>query len=269
MFDDEQVEQIVREMLKSGNITFGSSTGDYNRIQETAAKLEFIKQPSFNEIVLSDEDFRKCKDKLWDYLIIGVLAPGLNPSNPNFPWVHVTEYGKKFLKGDVNPYSADEYMAKIQHIADLLLDDIAEDYLFEAIRSFRHSCYLGATVLLGGFSERIFLNFLREFKQFIKDQTKRQNFEKKIKNAFISQKFKAFLNLIEPLKKKFPKDIRDQIDLWLSSFFNYIRSVRNEVGHPTGRTFSRGEVLAMFLPFPAYLENLIKLLNHFKNDPIL
>ena len=259
MFDEEQVEQIVREVLKSGNTTFGSSRGDYDRIQGAAARLGFISEPRYSEIIISDEDFRKCADKLWDYLIIGVLAPGINPSNPGFPWVHVTDYGKKVLEGVINPYSVDEYMAKIQEVAGELLDDIAENYLFEAIRSFRHSCYLGSSVLLGGFSEKIFLNFLKKFKQCIDNQNKKQNFENRIRDSFISTKFNAFLKLIEPLKKSLPKEIKDQIDLWLSSFFNYIRRVRNDVGHPTGTKFSRGEVLAMFLPFPAYLENLTKL----------
>jgi len=54
----------------------------------------------------------------------------------------------------------------------------------------------------------------------------------------------------------------------ISSFFNYIRRVRNDVGHPTGKSFPRSEVLAMFLPFPSYLENLEKLLNYFKSNPI-
>ncbi len=49
----------------------------------------------------------------------------------------------------------------------------------------------------------------------------------KIENKFIAIKFRVFLKQIETLKKKFPKNIKDQINLWLSSFFNYIRRVSN------------------------------------------
>lgn len=31
----------------------------------------------------------------WQLLIEGIVAPGMNSSNQNLPWFHVTEYGKK------------------------------------------------------------------------------------------------------------------------------------------------------------------------------
>lgn len=268
IFDDEQIELIVKELLKGGITTFGRGSGLYDKIQRVAANLGFIRQPKYSEIIISNNDYLKCTDKLWDYLIVGFLAPGLNSNNPGFPWVHITEYGKKVLEGDSNPYSANEYILDVQNRAKKLLDDTAEDYLFEALRSFRHNCYLGATVLLGGFSERIFLNFLNKFVSCIRDQNKKNIFVKKINNSFITGKFNSFIKLIEPIKKSLPKDIKDQIDLWLSSFFNYIRRVRNDVGHPTGKSFTRSEVLAVFLPFPSYLENLEILLNYLKSNPI-
>lgn len=219
-------------------------------------------------IALSDEDFLKCTDRLWEYLGIGILAPGLNRDNPGFPWVHLTEYGKKLLIEEVNPYSAEKFVGEIEEIANILLDDIAEMYLFEALRCFRHNCYLGATVLLGGFSERVFLNFLAEFIKYIRNPTKKADFENKIKEKFIATKFNTFIKTIEPLKKNLPKDIKDQIDLWLSSFFNHIRRVRNDVGHPTGTSISRADILAMFLPFPKYMENLMKLIEYFSKNPV-
>lgn len=266
-FDDEQIELIVKELIKGGATTFGSSEL-YQRVQRAAARCGFIREPKYSEIIISNTDYLKCTDRLWNYLIVGILAPGMNASNPTFPWVHITEYGKKVLKDDINPYSAEEYILKIQTIAGSLLDSVAQDYLFEALRSFRHNCYLGATVLLGGFSERIFLNFIQDFTETINNTTHKEDFINNIENKFIAAKFRAFLDQIEKKKKDFPRAIKDQIDLWLSSFFNYIRRVRNDVGHPSGKKYDRGEVLAMFLPFPSYLENLVKLLKYFKSNPI-
>jgi len=269
--DDVQIDLIVKELLKRGETTFGERSGLYSKIQRAAAFLGFLNirpMDANNIIALSDEDFLRCTDRLWEYLGIGILAPGLNRNNPGFPWVHLTEYGKKLLIEEVNPYSAEKFVADIENIANILLDDIAEMYLFEALRCFRHNCYLGATVLLGSFSERVFLNFLVEFIKNIQDPSKKADFENKIKDKFIATKFNTFIKTIEPLKKGFPRGIKDQIDLWLSSFFNYIRRVRNDVGHPTGTSISRADILAMFLPFPKYMENLMKLIDYFSKNPI-
>ncbi len=269
--DEHQIELIVRDLLKSGSATLGSSSALYTKIQRVAAYLEILDiHPSDagNALALSNRDFLRCSDRLWELLNVGVLAPGLNRDNPGLPWVHVTEYGRKILEADPNPYSAEEYIAELKKRAAIILDDVVEMYLFESLRSFKHNCYLSATVLLGGASERIFSNFLDQFLSTIGNPGKKTSFENSINNKFIATKFNEFTKFIDPYKKTFPREIKDQIDLWLSSFFNYIRRVRNSVGHPTGSTFNRGEVLAMFLPFHSYVENLKLLIDHFNSNPI-
>lgn len=270
-FDDAQVDLIVKELLKGGSTTFGDRSDLYTKIQRVAAQLNFLgihPSKAGNVRALSNKNYLKIADRLWEYLSIGILAPGSDANNPGFPWVHVTEYGKKLLIEEVNPYSSDKFVAQVENVAKLLLDDITEMYIYESLRCFRHNCYLGATILLGAFSEKVFLNFLDELIKNIQNSSKRASFEAKIKDKFIATKFYEFTQLIEPLKKSFPKDIKDQFDVWLTSFFNYIRRVRNEVGHPTGTSVSREDILAMFLPFPRYLKNLVKLIDYFSKNPI-
>jgi len=75
IFDDEQIELILKELLKGGGTTFGQGSGLYNKIQRASANLGFIRQPRYSEIIISNNDYLKCTDKLWDYLIVGFLAP--------------------------------------------------------------------------------------------------------------------------------------------------------------------------------------------------
>ncbi len=267
--DEYQVELIVEEILKRGSLHFSSSL--YNNIQGVANNLKIlnIEHPRL-EIALSNNDFLRCIDRIWDYLIVGALAPEMDRNNVELPWVHLTEYGKKLIIEKVNPYQSEKFVKEITDIAGELVDDIAEMYLYESLICFKHNCNLGGTVLLGAFSERVFLKFLIKFCSIVKTQSKKEKIRKVIQNdnMFISAKFREFRNMILPLKKQFPRDIKDQFELWLDGFFNYIRRVRNEVGHPTSTKVSREDVLAMYLPFPGYIKNLIKLLEYFTNSPI-
>jgi hypothetical protein len=169
------------------------------------------------------------------------------------------------MQGAVNPYLANEYVKDIKNIAPNLVDSISEMYLFESLKSFKFNCYLGAMVLLGGFSENVFLKFLDECIPCIHDQTK----QSRINNQkFISGKFTEFVNVIKPFKRQLPEDVKHQLELWLNSFFNYVRQSRNKVGHPTGKEMTREEIHGMLLIFPSYLKNLSELLDYFKSNPI-
>ena len=37
------------------------------------------------------------QDVFWEFIIQGIIAPGSNLSNPNLPWFHITDYGRKVL----------------------------------------------------------------------------------------------------------------------------------------------------------------------------
>ncbi len=261
---DEQIEQILIEMitptLMNANIQLKGSSF-VKRFKTAKEKLYINEKFEQNEVI-------RCWDKFWFYITNGILAPGTDLNNLDLPFLHLTDVGHKILVEGVNPYSRDVYFMNIENKAKPLMDDISEMYLLESLNSFYNHCYLGAMVLLGGFSERIFLKFLDRFILNIQNISKKTKFENIIENRFIAIKITEFLAFIEPHKKTLPKELKHQVDLWLNSFLNYIRNVRNKVGHPTGRKVSREELLAMYLTFPKYLENIMTLLGYFINNPI-
>ena len=81
----------------------------------------------------------------------------------------------------------------------------------------------------------------------------------------ISTTFKNLLESLKPLKNELPSNIGQNLELWLSEFFNYIRQTRNELHQPIVNNFSREDVYGIFLRFPTHLDKLICLLSYFKN----
>ena len=59
------------------------------------------------------------QDAFWELVIQGVLAPGLNLENPNLPWFHLTEYGKKVLAtGEFLPHDPTGYLQRFRTSVD-------------------------------------------------------------------------------------------------------------------------------------------------------
>ncbi len=75
----------------------GFESNLYEKIQTVATNLGYINAKS-REIVLSNKDYLKVSDKIWEWVISGYLAPGLNKDNPWFPKIHLTEKGKKLIE---------------------------------------------------------------------------------------------------------------------------------------------------------------------------
>ena len=101
-FDEQKVENIVKKLIESGVIfAVGIERALYQKIQIVATKLGYmdIKPMDLGRvIILKDEDFLKVVDKIWEYITSGILAPGSNRETPWFPYLHLTEKGKKFLE---------------------------------------------------------------------------------------------------------------------------------------------------------------------------
>ena len=258
----DQAKNIVKELIKnskSGDF-FISSSNFYLSLQRMAINLGYIEDPqSMHANVLSRNDEMKCIDEMWNYVLTGILSPGDKHNYDNskfFPHLHLTEFGKYVIENqDYDPYSSDIYLNKLMEINSDLLDDIAQTFLLESLRSFKLNCYFGSVVLLGMCAEKIFMNFVGELKKFV-------NFEL---SHIIGTIFKNLLESLKPLKDELPSNIGQNLELWISEFFNYIRQTRNEFHQPIVNNFSREDVYGIFLRFPTHVDKLICLLSYFKN----
>jgi hypothetical protein len=112
----------------------------------------------------------------WLLLIEGIVAPGMNSSNQNLPWFHVTEYGRKVLKDEAgHPHDEAGYLARMRTRIPQP-DQTVLAYLSEALTSFRRGTPVASTVMLGIAAERVFLIVCESFLTALRDATERAAF---------------------------------------------------------------------------------------------
>jgi len=258
----DQAKNIVKEVIKnskSGEF-FISSGNFYLVLQRTAINLGYIEDPqSMHTNILSRNDEIKCIDELWNYVLTGILSPGSNQNYSDskfFPHLHLTEYGRYVIENQgYDPYSPERYLDHLMKLNTVLVDDVVKKLILKSLRSFKLNCYFGSIVLLGMCAETIFIHFVDEMRKFVKIDM----------SHTITTTFKNLLENLEPLKNKLPSNIGQNLELWLSEFFNYIRQTRNELHQPIVNSFSREAVYGILLRFPTHLDKLICVLGYFKD----
>ncbi len=101
-FDEEKIEKIVKELIRSRIIfTVGLEGALYQKIQRAANQLGYMDiDPMYlgRTLILKNDDYLKIVDKIWEYITSGRLAPGKDRDNPWFPNLHLTEKGKEFME---------------------------------------------------------------------------------------------------------------------------------------------------------------------------
>lgn len=208
---------------------------------------------------------------MWQLLVQGVIAPGLDSNNLNFPWFHITEYGKQCLEaGDFVPQDPNGYLAQLERKVGQRLDDIVVTYTRESLLTFLGGHYLSATVMLGVASERCVDLLIESYSDAIIDAGRKTSFNKKIRQTgrSVKRRFDAIREELLQPTLALPAELRDALDIQLSGTFTLIRYSRNEVGHPTGRTIDRDTAHANLLLFPQYCERIYGLIAYLRANSI-
>ncbi len=197
------------------------------------------------------------RDVVWDLIIEGVLRPGGDERNMDYPWIHVTEHGKKTLAGNVTPHDPDRFLAEISNKVPEV-DPIIVRYVAESAETLRRNCLLSSTVTLGCASEKAFLLVIEACENCLTDVSGSKFSEAIRKRRSIKEKHAEFVRFYTHTLKLVLKD--EKSSDWLSGFedalhfiFSYFRDLRNDAGHPTGAVFTRERVHSHLVIFPYYL----------------
>ena len=254
--DKTELRELVFDFLRRRlYVNIGQGLGDL-----------FMDSPSFQREV----DTSKVRDILWELLLQGVLAPGKDslPVNFFFPYIHVTEYGKRCLEANaILPHDPDGYLQRLQQQVRQPLDDIVLAYVREALLTFRARCYPASTVMLGVASERCVDLLIEAYSNAIEDRDQKAAFEKKAKSG------SGLKSRFDALRKKLsaptvPKGLMDALDIQLSGILTVIRYSRNDAGHPTGLKVDRDTAHANLLLFPQYCKRVYDLIDHFQRTRV-
>lgn len=239
----------------------------YNAIEQEAISRGFISTTSNRVPQLERADEDRIRELFWQFIIQGILVPGLNASNSNLPFFSLTEYGKSVISSpDPIPYDPDGYLDHLKSIAPNL-DSIAMTYVAEGLDCFARGNYTASTVMLGVGSEALILVLAEALQQALPaaEATKMQESIEKDKVAKIYLEFKKHLiphiNMLTPI-------LKDGLELLLDGVFTIIRIHRNEAGHPTGKCFDRLTVLGLFSVFPFYCERVSQLIEYLRNSSL-
>jgi hypothetical protein len=215
------------------------------------------------------QDGFKIREILWELLVQGILAPGMDASNLDFPWIHVTEYGSRCLEaGEMLPHDPTGYIARLQQRVGQPLDDVVLMYIREGLLTFLAGHYLSATVMLGVASEQCIDLLIEALTNAIGDTGRKAAFESNIKKAGRSIKRRFDTLRAELLLLNLPSELKDSLDIQLSATFTLIRYSRNDTGHPTGRTIDRDEAHANLLLIPQYFKRIYDLMDYFQTNTV-
>lgn len=199
-----------------------------------------------------------------DLFRTGYLAWGKDITNPNPPFSHVTESGRRTLASlSRDPSNPAGYL---QHLASIAkLNSIATSYLTEGLECYVAGLYKATAVMVGGATESIILELrdvtVQKLTSLGKTVPKNMN-DWKIKTVS-----DALHNFLDGHKSQFGPELRDEFEAYWNAFAQQIRAVRNDAGHPTSiEPVTPDTVHASLLIFPELAKLSGKLRTWVTND---
>jgi hypothetical protein len=191
------------------------------------------------------------REVFWDLFRQGIITPGVDDSNREFPFFCLSSFGRKFLEDHNSLFFHDvsSYMERI--VTEIPnIDDTTKPYLEEAIRAFMATCYLSSTVMLGVAIEHTFDLLLETI---AKNPKYAPTFAKVSQLRHYGEKVNKFKSLLVTHMGTLglDDDIKEGLETQFSGIVELIRLFRNDSGHPTGKLISHDQafvLLQLFIP---------------------
>ena len=196
-----------------------------------------------------DADLEQALLTQWhDLMRTGYFAWGFNLGNPNPPFFHSTERGRRALERlSRDPANPAGYLAHLRSVGHL--NPVAHSYLTEGLDCYGSGFYKAAAVMIGAASESLIIE--------IRDAVKAKLIAtavpepKGLSDWRVKTMLDSLHSLLEAKKSGFPRDLREDFDACFLAFAQQIRSSRNDAGHPTSVDPVREEAVhASYLVFP-------------------
>ena len=200
----------------------------------------------------------------YDLFRTGYLAWGYNLSNPDPPFCHLTDQGRRILENlSRDPANSDGYLAHISKLGTL--NSVAESYLFEALKTYNSDCFKATAVMVGAATESIILE-LRDT-LVSKMQTIKKTPQKDLQGWRIKRVLDALKKELESHKSDMSNKFAEVVDSYWPAFTQQVRTVRNEAGHPKSiEPVTLETVHASLLIFPEIFKLTVELNAWILND---
>ena len=185
-----------------------------------------------------------------EFFRTGYLAWGFNISNPEPPFFHLTEQGRKTLAQlSRDPGNPAGYLQRIDAFASI--NPIARSYLEEALRCYVADLYKAGAVMIGGSAESLIIELRDEVSA--KLTAKGQSPSNDLRDWRTSRVLKGLKAVFDA--QKLPSDLSASYESFWPAFTQQIRAARNDAGHPSAvDPVTPDTVHASLLIFPELLK---------------
>ena len=205
----------------------------------------------------------------YDLFRTGHLSWGFNLANPNPPFFHVTDQGRRTLAHlSRDPANPDGYLAHLDRQASL--NPIARSYVDEALRTYNADCFRAAAVMIGAAAESLILQLRDTVVPGIESLGRTP--AKDLRHYLIRPVIEALQKELEMQQTAMSVGLREQFQTAWPVFTYQIRSARNEAGHPASiEPMTQETVHGTFMVFPELASLWAKLMQfaetHYKAKP--
>lgn len=210
-------------------------------------------------ITTRNEETERAVLALWhDLFRTGHLAWGINFSNPNPPFFHITDRGRRALERlSRDPGNPAGYLAHLHSIS--IPNAIALSYLKEGLECFSAGLHKAAAVMLGAAAESVIL----EIRGVVRDRLSATGsiVPKRLEDWRVKTVNDALYEILYARVSKMPHELQSEFESLWPAFTQQIRSTRNDAGHPSSiDPVEPDAVHASFLVFPEIARTATRLL---------
>src|SRR5262245_3178620 len=113
MLLDEARGLIMQAMRTDGWNQISHLTGQVGILRARAQGIDPNQRPSYQggRQFLQPGDETLLLEVIWSLIIQGILVPGTNDTNPNLPFIRLTEYGQRCVREErLLPHDPDGYL---------------------------------------------------------------------------------------------------------------------------------------------------------------
>ena len=200
---------------------------------------------------------------LWALLGKGIIYIDISqPAPENWEWC-LTNAGEKSASDEqFNPDDPERYLERLKNNVPEL-SSLVYQYTNEAVNCYYNESYLASAVMLGAASEAVFLELAEASIPWLEGSGDGlQVILENPRQPYVN-KFREFRKRLESRKMHLPTEIADKLSITFDSLLDQYRLVRNEIGHPSGKTITREDQYISLQMFGRYLQTVYKMKSFF------
>lgn len=225
---------------------------------------------NYEQRQLNSSDKFGILEVIWDLITERIITPGMDHSNPDFPFVSLTSFGHDVINQSApHYYDPDGYIRFLKAMTPSL-DPVIEQYVLEGLHCFRRQLFFASAVMLGAAAEKSVLLLLEAIAKSVKDPREKKGIEQLLQGARLPTVYGKISEMLTPLTRAgtIPYTVHQGCQEHLMSLFEMIRVQRNDAVHPEAGTVSKDKVFLSVQTLPVALQRVYQLIDWLNSNQI-